>query len=255
MTSPDKQVVKTVEQIADIDGRLDDESSASNDDTSASNKLFEGDCSHLPLDTRRAFMQLLSGPFISASKHSKLWAALCRDEATLRSRLSELFLDLVIDRDQQVAFIKQAEVHGIEVPTLLRRSQLTFIDSALILHLRKRLAQADARGERAVISAAEMMDELVVFERVASTDRAGFNKRVAASIEKVKKNNILQPIRNTKDRFEISPTLKLLFSAAEIKTLTEIYLEMAQGEIGSQLNRTKASSVISVFEELDDDRE
>jgi hypothetical protein len=218
-------------------------------------KLFEGDCSTLPLDTRRALMQLLSGPFISASKHSKIWAAMLRDEPILRSRLSELFLDIVVDREQQVAFIRQAQVNGIEVPTLLRRSQLTFIDSALILDLRKKLAHADARNERAVVSEQELVDALLVFERVASTDRAGFQKRVSASIVKMKKNNILHLIRNTKDRFEISPTLKLLFSAAEIKALTEIYLQMAAAEQSSKLRQDDFAQDTSNGQESDDEQD
>ncbi|MEO5933777.1 MAG: hypothetical protein ABIQ08_09535, partial [Duganella sp.] len=51
-----------------------------------------------------------------------------------------------------------------------------------------------------------------------------------ASVEKVKKHNILQKIRASDDRYEISPTLKLLFSAEEIQTLTALYQRMAAGE-------------------------
>ena len=193
--------------------------------------LYPGDSGELALDTRRALMQLLSGPFISGSKHSKLWSSLMQNEKVIHSRLSELFLDLVIDREQQVAFVRQAEVNGIDFPSLLRRSQLTFIDSAAILHLRKRLSQADAGGERAVISANELFDHLTVYEKSTSTDRAGFRKRVNASIEKLKKNNILQLIRQTKDRYEISPTLKLLFSTSEISSLIKLYEQLASGEL------------------------
>jgi len=69
------------------------------------------------------------------------------------------------------------------------------------------------------------------YERAASTDKAGFVKRVNASIEKIKKHNILQKIRASDDRFEISPTLKLLFSAEEIIALTALYERMAADEL------------------------
>jgi hypothetical protein len=113
---------------------------------------------------------------------------------------------------------------------LLRRSQLTFIDSILLLDLRRRLTVSDARGERAVVAAGEIMESMLAYERVNSTDRAGFNKRVHASIEKFKKRNILQKIRSSDDRFEISPTLKLLFSADRIHALNAVYQSMAAGE-------------------------
>lgn len=192
--------------------------------------LFANDTGELPLDTRRVLVQLLSGPSLDGRRHQKLWPVLLRDEAVLRRRLCELFLDLVIDRDMQVAFTSQVDAGELDVPILLRRSQLTFIDSVLLLFLRQRLTLADSHGERAVVSLDEITENLMLYERAASTDRAGFNKRINASVEKAKKHNILQKIRGSEDRFEISPTLKLLFSAEEILGLTALYERMAAGE-------------------------
>lgn len=192
--------------------------------------LFINDTGELPLDTRRVLVQLLSGPSLEGRRHAKLWPVLLRDEAVIQRRLHELFLELVIDRDMQVAFTRQVDAGDLEVPILLRRAQLTFIDSVLVLFLRQRLTQAEAHGERAVVSRDEMVENLVLYERAASTDRAGFTKRIAASIEKMKKHNILQKIRASEDRFEISPTLKLLFTADEIVALTALYDAMAAGQ-------------------------
>jgi hypothetical protein len=192
--------------------------------------LFAGDTGELPWETRRALVQLLAGPSLDGRRHPKLWPVLVRDEALIRRRLSELFLDLVMDPELQVAFTRQADAGDLETPVLLRRSQLTFLDSILLLHLRQVLTQADARGERAVIAVDEIQEHMSVYERSVNTDRAGFDKRIQASIEKIKKNNILQKIRSSQDRFEISPTLKLLFSAEEIQALTRTYQRMAAGE-------------------------
>ena len=222
---------------------------AGNDDSDVaappSTALFSGDSGELPLDTRRALVQLLSGPALDGRRHAKLWPVLLRDELAVRRHLAELFLELVIDRDMQVAFTRQADTGDLEVPQLLRRAQLTFIDSVLVLYLRQRLTQADAHGERAVVALDEMVDNLTLYERAVSTDRAGFTKRVHASVEKVKKHNILQKIRASEDRYEISPTLKLLFSAEEIQTLTALYLRMDAGE-------TPKQQALAVDDEEDD---
>jgi len=74
-----------------------------------------------------------------------------------------------------------------------------------------------------VISPDEIVEALGVYEKSSSTDRAGFEKRIHASIEKIKKHSILRKIRSSDDRYEVSPTLKLLFSAEEIQSLTQIY--------------------------------
>ncbi|HZQ51859.1 MAG TPA: DUF4194 domain-containing protein [Bryobacteraceae bacterium] len=196
----------------------------------ASAELFPGDSGELPLDTRRVLAQLLAGPSLDGRRHSKLWPALLRDEPVIRARLCELFLELVIDRDLQVAFTRRAEVGDLDAPVLLRSAQLTFIDSVLLLFLRQRLTEADTQGQRAVVSMDEITQYLSVYERAANTDRAGFNRRMQASVEKIKKHSILQKIRSTEDRFEISPTLKLLFSAEEIVALHQLYQRMAAGE-------------------------
>ena len=191
--------------------------------------LYVGDTGDLALETRRVLVHLLAGPSLEARRHSHLWPILLRDEALIRSRLAELFLDLVLDRDTQVAFTRQADAGELEVPVLLRRAPLTFIDSVLLLFLRQRLSQADVHAERAVIATDEIVEYLTTFERSASTDRAGFVKRVHASIEKIKKHSILQKLRATENRFEISPTLKLLFSVEEIQALIRVYSDIAQG--------------------------
>src|ERR1017187_2432788 len=196
----------------------------------ATGNLYPGDTGELPSETRRALVQLLAGPSLEARRHPKLWPVLVRDEVVIRRRLAELFLELVMDVDQKVAFTRQADVGDLESPILLRRSQLTFLDSILLLYLRQCLTQADTQGQRAVVSADEIQEHLSLYQAAASTDRAGFAKRVHASIEKLKKSNMLQKIRASEDRFEVSPTLKLLFSAEEIQALTKLYERMSSGE-------------------------
>jgi len=192
--------------------------------------LYGSDSGDLPLETRRVLVQLLVGPSLEARRHSQLWPVLLRDEVLIRSRLSELFLDLVLDRDMQVAFARQADAGELDAPVLLRRAPLTFIDSVLLLYLRQKLSQADVHAERAATSTEEITEHLSTYERAANTDRAGFVKRVHASIEKIKKHSILQKIRSSEDRYEISPTLKLLFSVEEVQSLTRVYRDMALGE-------------------------
>lgn len=190
--------------------------------------LFPGDTGELQLDTRRVLVQLLAGPLIDGRRHGNLWTTLLRDEAAIRARLSELFLTLVVDRDQQVAFTRQGETEGLEVPILLRRAPLSFIDSVLLLHLREVLSRADAQGERAAISEEEMREFVALYERKGNTDHAAFAKRIQNSIEKLKKYSILQRLRSAEDRYEISPTLKLLFTPEEIVQLTKLYKAMAE---------------------------
>ncbi|MGO4701588.1 DUF4194 domain-containing protein [Dyella sp. 2RAB6] len=195
-------------------------------DATAKGALFEGDTGVLPLEVRRVLCQLLAGPSIDAGRHATLWPVLLRYEASLHSQLCELFLQLVIDREAGVAFVRQADTGELDTPVLLRSLPLTFIDTVLLLHLRQQLLEGEAQGRRAVVEEGALIDALSVYEKNVSTDRAGFAKRVAAAIGKLRESHVLERLRGSEDRYEVSPTLKLLFCAEDVQALTQVYREL-----------------------------
>jgi hypothetical protein len=184
----------------------------------------------LPEPARRVLVQLLSGPSLEGHRHPRLWPALLQHQELVRSRLADLFLELVLDQDRQVAFTRQADTGELEAPVLLRRSPLTFLDSVLLLYLRGLLVEADTRGQAAVVSMDDMLEQLRLYESGVSTDRVGFEKRIRSSIEKAKKNSLIGAIRGSVDRFEISASLKLLFGPEEVKELAALYERLASQE-------------------------
>lgn len=204
-----------------MDESLADDATA--DSPAAEAATFQGDTGTLPIDTRRVLVQLLLGPSVDARRQSKLWPVLLRDEAVVRSRMHDLFLEVVIDHEQKVAFTRQVVSEDLDAPILLRKASLTFLETALLLFLRQRLTQADAQGERAVVSREEMQEHLAVFEKESNPDHAKFGRQVINAVDKVKKLSLLQSIRGSGERYEVSPTLKLLFSAEEIQELTRTY--------------------------------
>jgi len=225
----------------------------SQEDASApqpSTTVFPSDTGALALDTRRVLVQLLLGPSVDARRQSKLWHVLLRDEVVLRSRLHELFLELIVDPEQQVAFTRQVTAEGIDAPILLRKANLTFLESALVLFLRQRLTQADTAGERAVVSLDEMLEHMAVFERQDNSDKAKFEKQKANAVEKVKKLSLVRQLPGADKRFEVSPTLKLLFSAEEIQALTRAY-ERARSAESQAADGTQLQSDEDVEESSD----
>jgi hypothetical protein len=192
---------------------------------------FAGDQGQLRIETRRVLVQLLLGPSVDARRQSRLWPVLLRDQGILRSRLHEMFLELVVAVEQQVAFTRQVVAEDIDAPILLRKANLTFLESALILFLRHRLTQADTAGERAVVSLHEMLEHLSVFERTSNADRARFDKQKANAVEKAKKLSLVRSLPGAEQRFEVAPTLKLLFPAEAIQELTRTYQALARGEL------------------------
>ncbi len=210
--------------------------------------IFSGDTGTLPMDTRRVLVHLLLGPALDAQRQTKLWPVLLRDERVLRSRLHELFLELVIDHEQRVAFTRQVVGEEADVPVLLRRAPLTFVQSALLLFLRQQLTQADTRGERAVVSLHDMLEHLRVFEPDRNLDRAKFERQAQGAVEKGLQLNLIRRLRGEEERYEVSPALKLLFPAEEIQALTQTYTQLSVRGARSEVDRTTSAG-----DEVDED--
>ena len=106
--------------------------------------LWRGDAGELPDRTRRVLLRLVRGPYLSGAREAQLWAVLLTDEAVLRSRLADLFLELVIDRDNEFAFVRNAPSE--DAPKAVRSEALTFLDTAMLLVLRQTLLSEEGRG-------------------------------------------------------------------------------------------------------------
>lgn len=192
--------------------------------------LFPGDTGELSADTRRVLVNLLRGPMLDGQRQNQLWAILVRDETIVRSRLNDLFLTLVLDHEQQVAFTQQAELDELDAPTLLRKSTLTFKETALLLHLRGALAVSDAQGERCVVDRELMVDHLKAYATVDENDGVKYDKQSEAAIEKLIKLSILHRLKGSDTRLEVSQALRLMFTITEIESLTAAYDALRTGE-------------------------
>lgn len=145
-------------------------------------------------------MQLLKGPLITAAKHPEVWRTVIRDERVLRSRLADVFLDLVIDEDELLAFTRPADTGDHKTPTVLRTERLTFMDTVMLLTLRHRLLRAQP-GDRVIVDFDEVVGQLEMYRAATSTDPVGFRRRVNSSWEKLKKYSLLAPT-STEGRME-----------------------------------------------------
>lgn len=175
--------------------------------------------------TRRLLLKLLNGPYVRAEEHAKLWAALERSEGVVRSRLADLYLQLVIDRDAGVAFVRNLALD--DAPKVVRRQPLTLLDTVLVLYLRRLLLAGQGSGARVFVGRDEIEDHLRGFLHNDSTDKKAQEAKVGRSIAKMTDNSILLRAE-VEDRWEISPVLRLVFGADEVAALTADLERMAQ---------------------------
>ena len=202
------------------------ESTDSADDLSRNpSGLWSGDTGTLGERTRRVLLELLKGPYVSGTQAPQLWAALVADEGLVRSRLHDLFLDLVIDRVDEFAFTRKIVTDEIDAPAAVRSERLTFLDTAMLLVLRQLLLAAP--GEKRVI-----VDREEVYERLAiyrTGDESTFQRNLNGAWSRM--SNRLRVLHKAgEDRFEISPMVKFLIDEDRVRELIDVYERIAAGE-------------------------
>lgn len=189
-------------------------------------RLWPGDAGSLPESSRRALVQLLRGPYLSASRHPQLWAALLRDRDAITARLNELFLEPVVDDDGGVAYVRGVSVPEVDLPKVVRTASLTFLDTAMVLVLRQ-LLLAHGNDVRAIVGQDEIYEQLQVYRGRDGRDETDFGRRLNASWTNMEKHGFIARTQ-TAGRVEISPVLRTVFGAEEIRALREEYQRIAQ---------------------------
>lgn len=189
--------------------------------------LWEGDRGALTYDSRRAFVQLLQGPLIRADKEPTLWKAILSDEENLRSRLHEVFLELILDETEGFAFTRMVVDEKLTIPQVLRTDSLKHVDTAILLNLRQELAMA-LPGDRVVVDVEELRDAISYVRDVDNRDEAGFNKRFDAAIKRIVNTYNLLSATETEGRYEVSPVLRQLFDAETVTAIRDEYARLAR---------------------------
>lgn len=192
--------------------------------------LWRGDTGLLTENARRALLKLVRGPYLSAAENGALWSGLLSDESAVRSRLHDLFLDLVIEPDLGFAFVRNVRADDFDAPSAVRAERLTFLDTAMLLVLRRMLV--DGGEHRVIVGRDEIFDQLAVY-RQADRDQADFTKRLNASWTKMR--NTLRVVHSTgrrdegEDRVELSPVLALIVDAEQVAAIGAVYDRIAAG--------------------------
>lgn len=193
--------------------------------------LWTGDTGRLAENARRVLVGLIKGPYVAIERDGRLWSALLADEAEIRSRLHDLFLDLVLDREAGFAFVRNVRTDELAIPSTVRSTTLTFMDTAMLLVLREMLVSA-AGEDRVIVGRDEVFERLAVY-RTADRDESDFGKRMNASWQKMRNNlrviHSAGRVADDEDRVEISPVLRLIVDADQVRAIGEEYARIAAG--------------------------
>lgn len=182
--------------------------------------MFEGDTGALHPEQRRCLHALLKNRYISSDRHPELWAVLLADHDLIKSRLNDLFLELHLDRDYQVAFKRQAVSDtGDRLPTLLREVAHAKEETIVMISLRRRFFAQRQEGDDVVfVDKQALLDEVADQRPEHATHRAMDEKRAIKAIESLGSAGILLRTPDP-ERFRISPIIEVLLPIEKLRAL------------------------------------
>ncbi|MBP2320519.1 hypothetical protein JOF56_000904 [Kibdelosporangium banguiense] len=182
----------------------------------------DGEAPGLPQDAKRALVVLLRSRFVSRAQNRPTWDSLLAYEQEITERLADLFLELVIDRDLEVAFKRQ----GLDedAPKVLRREKPLSRDASfLLVFLRQECAYAATDGP-AVVNRSQIEEFLRAYREEGDGDRAKFERRVNAAIGALSDLKLLSVDQDASYLFTVSPVLIPLVGVDELTRLEAAYL-------------------------------
>lgn len=179
--------------------------------------LWSGDTGKLPERSRRTLLELVKGPYLSRTASQQNWETLLADESSIRSRLNDLFLELVVDREAEFAFVRNASSDEHDIPKAARTASLTFEDTLKLLELRR--AMLASQEARPYVDKADVFAQMQTY-RPANKDEISFTRNLNASWGRMQNTlRVTHSVGQGDERVEISPVVRLLIDADQAKAL------------------------------------
>jgi hypothetical protein len=170
-------------------------------------------------------------------ENEALWQDLLSSQATIRDYTAVLGLELVVDEAEGFAWLRSRAVAALEeegLPRLMARRQLSFLQSLILVLLRKRLAESDSSGEgqRLILSRDDIVDMVKLFmptgpNEVRSSDQ------VMAAVSRLDDYGFMRRLKNQEGLFEVRRVIKSFVDAqwlADFDARLDGYREFSRGE-------------------------
>lgn len=177
---------------------------------------------------------LLKG--IVYNHQEEIWNTLIlpENERDVRNYFADIHLDVIIDKSEGYAYLKQQtdssnETEDTEQESaskLIRKRQLTFHVSLLCILLRKYLIENDQNGEstKAILSREEIENQMKLYLKESSNEAINY-KQIDNAIRKVENEGFLRRMKTEQEQYEVNRIIKAFVNADQINELLERYKE------------------------------
>lgn len=200
--------------------------------------LFDGDVGQLSGEVRRTLVSVLKKRYISASRNPGDWRVLMAHRRLLESRLNDLFIQLVVDTDRQVAYKRHAHPdQGTQpFPTVLHDQSYSREETILLVHLRMLLQGRRPEDPAVFVDRGALMEEIGNYRAPHATNQVRDEKTARSAIDSLVRLDLLIDSGDN-ERFQVAPVVEVLMS---VERLTEL-VSWLKGQLGGEQSAEEPS--------------
>lgn len=199
----------------------------------------------IPHEASRALVYLLRHGVVRSQDKQQIFQALCKYEEIIDTQLKILFLEMILDKKNGFAMLKQKEgdneVDDDEIGSgLIIRYTLSYYDSLVLLMLRKHFKDRENAGEQTVFIHPDQLETMLhPFLSVSKSDRMD-RKVLHGALKRLKDKKIITQPRGDRERYEILPTIRHVVNVDFLEVMLEEYKVLAEkGKISPQPGKGK----------------
>lgn len=183
----------------------------------------------------KVLIALLKG--IVYSYQEDIWNTLIQPETErdVRNYFADICLDLIIDKAEGYAYLKQqtptsenpeTETTETDELRLVRRRPLPYAVSLMCLLLRKFLIENDQEGVsvKAVLSRQELESQMRLYLKESSNE-AKITTQITQTINKVMELGFLRKMNSETEQYEVNRIIKAFVNAEQVSEWLERYKE------------------------------
>ncbi|WP_138444787.1 DUF4194 domain-containing protein [Sinomonas susongensis] len=218
--------------------------------------LYDGDTGVLPLRVRQVLVRLLRGPYLDGGRDERLWTTLLDSQDVLRSRLSELFLSLHVDRARKIAVVRPVDPELLGTAsrsTILRQQRaLSRVETILLLRLRLLLDRHATAQTEPTVTLEELSDVVAHYQPSDQRDALRDADTVSRAVQKLQARRLLLPTA-LDDVYLISNALPLALPFENIGDIVRHLEALAEAPDEGQKADDDATPTLDLAPESDEE--
>lgn len=214
----------------------------------------------MPSAASRVLVHLMRHGVIFHTQKPNLYDTLCQYQTLIQRHLSEVYLNLVLDERQGLAFIARFDYQdhqhspnltdigdssdsvdepttddGEPAPSLISKRTLSLYDTLILLMLRKYYQERETSGEQTIIIDIERLSSLLT-PFLPLTDHASKDlQKLSGRLKEFSRRHLLSSVRGTDERYEITPLIRYVVSADFLDSMLTEYSRLANDSTDGDL--------------------